>query len=112
MDFRVNGTWLYYMEGPDGTRHYCRADYKSIVPNKSYEWMDAFCDEKGNISTEMPRMNWKVVFNKAGTGTKVDTEISFDNIEDLEKIIEMASRKDLLLHITILMNCWRNKLIP
>jgi len=93
MDFRVNGTWLYYMEGPDGTRHYCRADYKSIVPNKSYEWMDAFCDEKGNISTEMPRMNWKVVFNKSGTGTKVDTEISFDAIEDLEKIIEMGFKE-------------------
>ena len=93
MDFRVNGTWLYYMEGPDGTRHYCRADYKSIVPNKSYEWMDAFCDEKGNISTEMPRMTWKVVFNKTGTGTKVDTEISFDSIEDLEKIIEMGFKE-------------------
>jgi len=93
MDFHVNGTWFYYMEGPDGARHYCRADYKSIVPNKSYEWMDAFCDEEGNISTEMPRMNWKVVFNKAGTGTKVDTEISFDNIEDLEKIIEMGFKE-------------------
>lgn len=93
MDFRVNGKWLYYMEGPDGARHYCRADYKSIVPNKSYEWMDAFCDEKGNISTEMPRMNWKVVFNKTGTGTKVDTEIIFDSIEDLEKIIEMGFKE-------------------
>jgi uncharacterized protein YndB with AHSA1/START domain len=33
MDFRNGGLWLYYMEGPDGSRHYCRVDYKSIIPN-------------------------------------------------------------------------------
>lgn len=32
MDFREGGKWLYYMLGPDGSRHYCRADYKTIVP--------------------------------------------------------------------------------
>src|SRR5215213_4789890 len=60
MDFRNGGTWLYYMEGPDGSRNYCRADYSSIVPNKCYEGLDAFTDENGNIDTEFPRMKWKV----------------------------------------------------
>jgi uncharacterized protein YndB with AHSA1/START domain len=90
MDFRNGGTWLYYMEGPEGERHYCRADYKSVVPNKSYEGLDAFCDEKGNINTEFPRMIWKVLFNKADSATKVDVEITFNSVEDLEKIIEMG----------------------
>jgi uncharacterized protein YndB with AHSA1/START domain len=93
MDFSNGGTWLYYMEGPDGSRHYCRADYESIVANKSYEGLDAFCDEKGNINTEFPRMNWKVAFNKADDGTKVDVEITFDSIESLEKIIEMGFKE-------------------
>ena len=93
MDFSNGGTWLYYMEGPDGSRHYCRADYESIVANKSYEGLDAFCDEKGNINTEFPRMNWKVAFNKADDGTKVDVEITFDSIEALEKIIEMGFKE-------------------
>ena len=93
MDFRDGGSWLYYMEGPEGERHYCRADYRSIVPNKTYEGLDAFTDEKGNINEEMPRMKWKVVFNKAGSGTKVDVEISFDSIESLEKIIEMGFKE-------------------
>jgi len=93
MDFGNGGNWLYYMEGPDGSRHYCRADYRAIVANKSYEGLDAFCDEKGNINTEFPRMNWKVVFNKADSGTKVDVEITFDSVEALEKIIEMGFKE-------------------
>jgi uncharacterized protein YndB with AHSA1/START domain len=93
MDFRNGGTWLYYMEGPDGARHYCRLDYKSIAPNKSYEGLDAFCDEKGNINTEFPSMNWKVVFNKSESGTKVEVEITFKSEADLEKIIEMGFKE-------------------
>jgi uncharacterized protein YndB with AHSA1/START domain len=90
MDFREGGTWLYYMEGPDGSRHYCRADYETIVPNKSYVGLDAFCDENGNINTDFPRMHWKVLFNKSANGTKVEVEITFASEADMEKIIEMG----------------------
>jgi uncharacterized protein YndB with AHSA1/START domain len=93
MDFREGGKWLYYMEGPDGSRHYCRADYESIVPNKSYTGLDAFCDENGVINTEFPRMHWKVVFSPFDTGTKVDVEITFASVEDLEKIVEMGFKE-------------------
>lgn len=93
MDFRDGGVWLYYMEGPDATRHYCRADYKSIKTNKSYKCLDAFCDEKGNINTEFPRMEWMVEFNKTNAGTTVEIEITFDSTEDLEKIIEMGFKE-------------------
>ena len=93
MNFREGGTWLYYMEGPDGSRHYCRADYSSVVPNKSYKGLDAFCDEKGNINTDFPRMNWQVDFKKADDATRVEVEISFASVEDLEKIIEMGFKE-------------------
>lgn len=93
MDFREGGRWLYYMEGPDGSRHYCRCDYGSIAPNKSYTGLDAFCDEAGNINNEFPRMNWKVEFNKADQRTKVNVEIAFTTEADLEKIIEMGFKE-------------------
>ena len=93
MDFREGGRWLYYMEGPDGSRHYCRADYKTIVPGKSYTGDDAFCDENGNINTEFPRMHWKIEFSKSGNGTKVNVEITFATEADLEKIIEMGFKE-------------------
>lgn len=90
MDFRDNGAWLYYMEGPDGTRHYCRADYKKIVPNKSFSALDAFTDEKGNITTDLPRMTWNNAFSKSGNGTKVEVVINFSTVEELEKTLEMG----------------------
>ena len=93
MDFREGGTWLYYMEGPDGSRHYCRADYETIVANKSYTGLDAFCDENGKINTDFPRMHWKVVFNKSTNGTKVEVEITFTSEADMEKIIEMGFKE-------------------
>lgn len=93
MDFREGGTWQYYMEGPDGSRHYCRADYETIVPNKSFVGLDAFCDENGKINDDFPRMHWKCVFSKSDSGTKVDVEITFATEADMEKIIEMGFKE-------------------
>ena len=93
MNFQNGGTWLYYMLGPDGTKQYCRNDFNLIVPNKSYQGLDAFCDETGNINTEFPQMKWKVEFQESGPGTKVKVEITFDSIESLEKIVEMGFKE-------------------
>ena len=90
LDFREGGTWFYYMEGPDGSRHYCRADYQTILPKKLYTGLDAFCDEKGKVMEDFPRMNWKVEFSSTNTGTKVDVEITFASAADLAKIVEMG----------------------
>lgn len=93
MNFKNGGTWRYYMEGPDGSRHYCRADYSNIVLNKSFNVLDAFTDEKGNINTEFPRMNWLSTFNQSGNKTKVEVVITFDSVESLEKIVEMGFKE-------------------
>ena len=93
MDFRDGGRWLYYMEGPDGTRQYCSADYKNIIPQKSFNVLDAFCDENGTINTDFPRMNWNTQFSASGKGTKVEVQITFATEADLEKIIEMGFKE-------------------
>jgi uncharacterized protein YndB with AHSA1/START domain len=93
MSFKTGGAWRYYMEGPDGSRHYCRADYESVVPNKSFTGLDAFTDEKGNISNDMPRMKWNTAFAESGKKTKVEIVVSFDSLEDLEKIVEMGFKE-------------------
>lgn len=90
MDFKEGGTWLYYMQGPDGTQSYCRADYKSIAPLKSYEGLDAFCDENGAINNDFPRMQWKTMFSESPVGTKVEVEITFASEADLLKIAELG----------------------
>jgi uncharacterized protein YndB with AHSA1/START domain len=93
MDFSEGGTWLYYMEGPNGERQYCRADYTSVIPGKSFAGDDGFCDENGTPSKEMPSMHWDVRFNGNGPTTKVVTEISFASEADMDKIIEMGFKE-------------------
>lgn len=93
MDFREGGFWLYCMEGPDGSRVWCRLDYKTIVPNRSFTAIDAFCDEAGNKTADFPNMQWKNEFLETDTGTKVVIEITFSNETDLEKIIEMGFKE-------------------
>ncbi|HWY10175.1 MAG TPA: SRPBCC domain-containing protein [Bacteroidia bacterium] len=90
MDFRNGGTWLYYMQGPDGTKHYCRADFKDIVPQKSYTGLDAFCDEKGNINNDFPKTEWKVTFASSEAGTLVTIVMTFADVASMEKMIEMG----------------------
>ena len=90
MDFREGGFWLYAMMGPEGDAHWCRADYKKIVPLKSYEAVDAFCDEHGNTDGKFPNMSWKNSFTSIKNGTRVDIEITYASVADMEKIIEMG----------------------
>lgn len=90
MDFKEGGQWLYYMQGPEGEKHYCRMTYTTIHPKKEYMGEDGFCDENWNPSTELPNMHWKTQFTESGAGTRVDVEVSFDSLEDLEKIVEMG----------------------
>jgi len=93
MDFREGGRWFYYMEGPDGTRHYCKVDYKTIVPNQSFSGFDGFCDEHGETNTELPGMGWKCVFTAVDATTRVEVEVTFASEEDLNKIVEMGFKE-------------------
>jgi len=93
MDFREGGRWLYHMEGPDGECHYCRVDYTSIQPNHSYAGLDCFCDEKGDANELFPGMQWHCQFSESGAGTKVEIEVTFSSLEEMEKIVEMGFKE-------------------
>lgn len=93
MDFRTGGHWLYVMVGPEGEKHWSRADYKSVDAPKSFSALDAFTDENGNISPDMPRSVWDNSFNSNGDTTMVNIVIKYDKLEDLEKYIEMGFKE-------------------
>src|SRR5690606_29175663 len=90
MNFKEGGYWLYAMEGPDGTKHWSRSDFKEIIPLKSFSARDAFCDEKGTIDPAFPRSLWTVEFSKKSNSTVVSITTKFDEISDLEKMLEMG----------------------
>lgn len=93
MDFTPGGAWLYYMEGPEGERHYCRADYNSITEEQNFNGLDAFCDEQGKVNENLPRTNWDVSFSQQGDKTLVHVINSFEKLEDLEGIIQMGFKE-------------------
>lgn len=90
MDFSEGGTWLYAMVGADGSEQWCKADYKKIVPNKMFNYVDAFCDENGKENTDFPSMQWNCEFIETSTGTRVEIEITFESEANLQKIIKMG----------------------
>ncbi len=90
MDFREGGVWLYAMVGPDGTKQWCKVDYKTIEPHKNFTGYDAFVDEAGKINDSFPRMFWQVSFTPTAKGTTVHVLITFDSEKDLNKILEMG----------------------
>ncbi|OFX55140.1 MAG: ATPase [Bacteroidetes bacterium GWD2_45_23] len=112
MDFREDGHWLYAMVGPEGERHWGRADYISIKNEESFSAKDGFCDEKGTLNSELPQNLWEVLFREMGDKVLVDITLTFDSLEDLETNIQMGFREGftiglnqldelLLTHFTI-----------
>ncbi len=94
MDFRVGGFWLYAMVGPDNTTHWGKADYLTIDTKKSFSGLDGFCDENSTINEAFPRSKWNNTFNQhSEDSTTVNIEIQYDQLSDLEKIIEMGFKE-------------------
>jgi uncharacterized protein YndB with AHSA1/START domain len=93
MDFSEGGYWLYAMVGPDGAVHWARADFKSITPLKGFSAVDAFCDENGNINQDFPQSNWKNEFMENADSTVVSIEITYEELSDLEMIVQMGFKE-------------------
>ena len=93
MDFRPGGQWRYYMLGPEGEKHYCLVNYKTVDATTNFTSQDAFCDENGKINTEFPVMRWITNFTKTSEGTRVDIRLDFDSEQDLKTITEMGFKE-------------------
>lgn len=89
-EFKVGGMWHYAMVGPNNEKHWGRLDYTKIDAPKSFDGIDAFTDEKGVKSNDMPETNWHVEFNKAGTGTTLAVEVTATKPGVLEEMLKMG----------------------
>lgn len=93
LDFKVGGSWLYSMLGPQGDEHFCRADYKSIQLRQAIGWLDAFTNPEGEINTDFPRSDWHISFSENTESTTVKVAIKHEKPEDLEMIIKMGFKE-------------------
>ncbi|RFM32533.1 SRPBCC family protein [Chitinophaga silvisoli] len=90
MDFREGGHWHYAMVEPNGTEYWGMTQYKTIHPIQELQYADAFCDEEGNINTDIPGADWTITFTDQGDRTLVQSVLTFKSLADLEQILEMG----------------------
>ncbi|VXB90681.1 ATPase [Flavobacterium sp. 9AF] len=111
MDFREGGTWLYAMKSPENEYHWCKNDYLKIITLHSFTGLDAFCDEEGKVSNEMPRTQWTNTFieNTDNNTTMVSIVAQYESLEDLEKIIALGFQEGFSMALSNLDDYFENK---
>jgi len=97
MDFREGGFWHYAMISPENVAQWCRADYKKIEYRKSFSALDAFADEDGNVNTTFPRSQFTNEFREDAFTTTVSITIVYENLSDLEKMVQMGFKEGLTM---------------
>jgi uncharacterized protein YndB with AHSA1/START domain len=97
MDFREGGNWFYAMVGPAGEEHWALAKYKSIQFQKKFTGLDAFADADGNVNKDMPQSKWEVNFSDKGQVTLVTSQITFDDLAQLETTLQMGFKEGLTM---------------
>ena len=90
MDFSEGGYWLYAMIGPEGEKHWSRADFQAIDPMKSFKGKDAFADEEGKVNTDLPVGQWTNEFTETAEGTTVTNTLQFQTEKDLQTLVDMG----------------------
>lgn len=96
MDFSDGGHWHYAMIDPaNGNEYWGLTAYSNIRPIDSYQTIDAFSNEAGEINAELPRATWHVTFSDLGAHTVVETIVTYASLTDLETIIQMGMEEGM-----------------
>lgn len=96
-DFSVGGYWLYAMVGPDNERHWGRMNYLSVEKHKNFHLEDAFCDEKGNVNTDLPVSKGSNTFTPTANGTRVEFKMTYSTEDQIQQLIEMGFEQGITI---------------
>lgn len=88
--FTEGGKWHYHMAGPNNEKHWALMEYETIKPEDYFIAWDAFADEKGNRDTSLPVSQFKTEFMEKDGRTRVRTTVTFQDLESMNKLIEMG----------------------
>lgn len=95
MNFSDGGHWHYAMIDQNGNHYWGYTEYNNIHPIDSYETLDAFSNEAGEINKELPRAKWLVTFTNKGGNTIVQTIVQYTSLTDLETVINMGMEEGM-----------------
>jgi len=89
-DFSEGGHWHYALVEPNGNEYWSYTSYLKIRPIDYYTALDAFSNAAGEINQDMPRAEWLVTFTSKGPNALVETVVTYQSLEDLEKVVGMG----------------------
>ncbi len=95
MVFKEGGHWHYAMVSPEGEEYWGYTEYFDVNPIEHYRTLDAFSDSEGKINNELPTGKWLVKFDDKGENSVVTTVVTYDSLEDLEKVIKMGMEEGM-----------------
>jgi uncharacterized protein YndB with AHSA1/START domain len=82
MDFRVGGSWVYTMHGPDGT------DYKNLMAYTDVVPLERIAYDHSDPTTDEPPFQASIMLSDAADGTLVTLKMVFPTIEEMVKQID------------------------
>lgn len=89
-EFTPGGLAQYSMTGPDGQTHHARWEFLRIDAPGSFEVLDGFADESGDLLTEMPPMRMIFSFDTDGDRTRFHGVTHFESLKALEQSVAMG----------------------
>jgi len=89
-DFTVGGLAQYVMTGPHGETSRGRWEFLRIDAPDSFEVLDGFVDENGELTGDMPAMRMVFSFSADGARTRFSGVTYFASAESLEQSVAMG----------------------
>ena len=99
-DLRPGGRVFYYMTSPDNQRYYGLWNVFTVDAPTGLEVEDAFADENGNVSTELPSPKMQVSLSETEGGTRMVIHSVYPSAEAMEKVLEMGVVEGLKAALT------------
>jgi uncharacterized protein YndB with AHSA1/START domain len=93
--FEEGGIWHYCMRCTDpnqeqGQESWGKATFQEIIVPEKVVYLDQFSDEQGNVVEDRPKMIVTLTFEDLDGKTKLVSESTFGNAEQLRTIIDMG----------------------
>jgi len=89
-DLQPGGRAVYRMTSPRGERSYGSWEFISIDAPRSIEVLDAFADENGTPSADMPASRMLFSFEPTTGGSRLQSVTHFTSAEALEQLVAMG----------------------
>lgn len=95
IDFRVGGTWVYCMKGPEDMEAWGKAYYRELVRPEKIVYMDTFIDADEKQIEGTPEILITVEFAEVDGKTTLTSRAVFPSADDLKTTIEMGMEQGM-----------------